>query len=116
MTTFLLGPNFVLGASTVLVAYLLYRSRPVPRPVAVLGLAGGPLIFASATAVLFGAHEQLSVWGSLAGLPVFAWEPSLAAWLTVKGFRPEAVTDVAAEAPAEVRGAGVGAVASGRLQ
>ncbi|WP_267884803.1 DUF4386 domain-containing protein [Streptomyces sp. NRRL S-87] len=52
--TFLLGPNFVLGANTVLAALLMYRSRLVPRPVAVLGLVGGPLILASATAVLFG--------------------------------------------------------------
>ncbi|WP_438313260.1 DUF4386 domain-containing protein [Streptomyces sp. HUAS TT3] len=102
--TFLLGPNFVLGANTVLVASLLYRSRLVPRPIAALGLVGGPLIFASATAVLFGAYGQLSVWGSLAALPVFAWELVLAAWLTVKGFRPEG------------RPAGVGAAASDCLQ
>ncbi|MEW2413295.1 DUF4386 domain-containing protein [Streptomyces sp. NPDC046866] len=86
--TFLLGPNFVLGANTTLVAYLMYRSRLVPRPVAVLGLVGGPLIFASAAAVLFGAYAQLSAWGSLAALPVFAWELALAVRLLAKGFTP----------------------------
>ncbi|MFJ5549417.1 DUF4386 domain-containing protein [Streptomyces sp. NPDC093225] len=85
--TFLLGPNFVLGANTVLAALLMYRSRLVPRPIAVLGLVGGPLILASATAVLFGAYPQLSPWGSLAAVPVFAWELALAGYLTVKGFR-----------------------------
>ncbi|MFD7626920.1 DUF4386 domain-containing protein [Streptomyces sp. NPDC059851] len=95
-----------MGADTLLVAHLLYRSRLAPRPVAVLGLVGGPLIFASATAVLFGAYDRLSLWGSPAALPVFAWELALATWLTVKGFRSQAGT----------RRGEVGAVASVCLQ
>lgn len=85
--TFLLGPNLALGLNTVLLAGLLYRSRLVPRPIAVLGLAGGPLICASAVAVMCGLYAQLSVPGSLAALPVFGWEVSLAVWLLAKGFR-----------------------------
>jgi hypothetical protein len=50
----------------------------------VLGLIGGPLIFASATAVLFGLYKQVSVWGTIAAIPVLAWEISLAVWLIVK--------------------------------
>lgn len=72
--TFLLGPNFLLGANSLLLAHLMYRSRLVPRFIAVLGLVGGPLILASATAVMFGLYDQISVWGSIAALPVFAWE------------------------------------------
>ena len=34
-----------------MLAYLMYRSRLVPRPIAILGLVGGPLLFAFATAV-----------------------------------------------------------------
>ncbi|MEJ8643771.1 DUF4386 domain-containing protein [Streptomyces sp. MS1.HAVA.3] len=52
--TFLLGPNIALGLNTVLLAYLAYRARLVPRFIAVLGLVGGPLICASAVAVMFG--------------------------------------------------------------
>ncbi|WP_354639283.1 DUF4386 domain-containing protein [Kitasatospora camelliae] len=92
--TFLVGPNFVLGANTVLLASLLYRSRLVPRFIAVLGLVGGPLIFGSAVAVLFGAYAQVSTWGSLAAVPVFAWELALAFRLIVAGFRPPAGADV----------------------
>ncbi|WP_107654310.1 DUF4386 domain-containing protein [Nocardia suismassiliense] len=84
--TFLLGPNFILGANSLLLATLMYRSRLVPRPIAVLGLIGGPLICLSATAVLFGLYDQLSAWGSVAALPVFAWEVSLAVYLIGKGF------------------------------
>ncbi|MEO3809549.1 DUF4386 domain-containing protein [Sphaerisporangium sp. B11E5] len=85
--TFLLGPNFVLGVNTVLMAYLMYRSRLVPRVIPVLGLVGGPLVFGSAVAVLFGVYEQVSGWGVLTAVPVFAWELGFAGWMVFKGFR-----------------------------
>jgi Domain of unknown function (DUF4386) len=88
--TFLFGPGFAIGVNTLLLAYLMYRSELVPRAIAVTGLVGGPLIFASSIAVLFGVYEQVSAWGSLAAIPVFAWEMSLAVWLIVKGFREPA--------------------------
>ncbi|WP_329403943.1 DUF4386 family protein [Streptomyces melanogenes] len=65
----------------------MYRSRLIPRPISVLGLVGGPLICASAAAVMFGLYTQLSVPGSLAALPVFAWEVTLAVRLNARGFR-----------------------------
>ena len=74
-----------------MLAHLMYRSRLVPRLIAVLGLVGGPLLFALATAVMFGVFDQVSVWGAVAALPVFAWEMSLAVWLIVKGFTPPLV-------------------------
>ena len=52
--TFLVGPGFVVGVNTVLMAYLMYRSGLVPRFIPVLGLVGGPLVFLSATGELFG--------------------------------------------------------------
>jgi len=90
--TFLFGPNLALGPNTLMLAYLMYRSALVPRVIAVLGLIGGPLIFASGTAVLFGLYGQQSVWGSIAAIPVFAWEMSLAVWLIVKGFKASPIT------------------------
>ena len=59
--TFLLGPSYVCGTNTVLMAYLMYRSGLVPRFVPVLGLVGGPLVFASGAAQMFGIYEQISV-------------------------------------------------------
>jgi len=85
--TFLLGPGFAIGVNTLMLAYLMYRSRLVPRAIAVTGLVGGPLLFASSTAVLFGLYEQLSSVAGIAAFPVFAWEMSLAVWLIAKGFR-----------------------------
>jgi hypothetical protein len=40
--TFLLGPGFCVGVNGLLLGYLMYRSALVPRPVAMLGLIGGP--------------------------------------------------------------------------
>ncbi|PPK97894.1 uncharacterized protein DUF4386 [Kineococcus xinjiangensis] len=88
--TFLLGPNFVLGANTVLIALLMRRSGLVPRPIALLGLAGGTLIFTSAIAVLLGLYPQVSTPGALAAVPVFAWEIALAGFLVLRGFRTPA--------------------------
>jgi len=88
--TFLLGPNFVCAADTLVLAYAMWRSRLIPRFIAGLGLAGGSMLFVSATAVLFGAYQQVSLPGAVAPLPVFAWELSLAIFLIARGFRPAA--------------------------
>lgn len=95
--TFLLGPGFAIGVNTLLLAYLMYRSGLVPRPIAVIGLIGGPLVFASSAAVLFGAYEQISTVAGLAAFPVFAWEMSLAVWLIAKGFKRTEITSGAGE-------------------
>jgi hypothetical protein len=91
--TFLYGPNIVLGPSTLMTSYLLYKSKLVPHFIAVLGLVGGPLIFCCGLLVTLGLFDQLSVWGALLAIPVFAYEMSLAIWLIAKGFK---VTSVAA--------------------
>lgn len=98
--TFLLGPNFVCGANTTVLAYLMLRSRLVPRFIAVLGLVGGPLIFASAIAELFGLYSQVSAVGSLTAIPVFAWELTLAVRLIAKGFTPTTTAGAVVPAPA----------------
>jgi hypothetical protein len=70
--TFLIGPSFTSGANTVLMAYLMYRSRLVPPFIPVLGLIGGPLVFASVTGVLFGLYQQYSAVPAVAAVPEFA--------------------------------------------
>ena len=86
--TFLLGPGFVVGIGNgLLLGFLMYRSRLVPRPLALFGLIGGPLMSLSGLAVLFGAYGQSSVPSALATLPEIIWEASLGIYLTVVGFR-----------------------------
>lgn len=89
--TFLLGPSFVCATNTTVLAFALLRSGLVARFVPVIGLVGGPLLFASGTAQLFGAVAPLSAVAAVCAVPVFAWEISLATYLLVKGFRPDAL-------------------------
>ncbi|MEU9838693.1 DUF4386 domain-containing protein [Actinomadura sp. NPDC048032] len=87
--TFLLGPAFCAGfGNGLLLGHLMYRSGLVPRPMALIGLIGGPIACATATAVLFGVYEQQSPVNFLFTAPEIAWEASLGIWLVTKGFRP----------------------------
>src|SRR5687768_7011580 len=57
--TFLLGPGFVVGVGNGLIlGYLMYTSRLVPRGMAVLGLVAGFLLMASGAAIVLGVIEQ----------------------------------------------------------
>lgn len=89
--TFLLGPGFCapIGNGLIL-GYLMFRSGLVPRRMAQLGLTGGTVGLASATATLLGIYDQVSVWAFIAIVPEFLWEASFGIWLTVKGFSASA--------------------------
>jgi hypothetical protein len=88
----LFGPTYCAGIGNgILLGFLLYRSGLVPRGLALLGLVGGPLICAAATAVLFGVVDRSSGPALLVALPEIAWEASLGIYLIVKGFKPAAI-------------------------
>jgi len=89
--TFLLGPGLMPGLNDIMLGYLLYASRLVPRALALLGIVAGPVQFASFVAVLLGVIEAGSVGQGLASIPVAAFEVILGIWLIVKGFNPSAV-------------------------
>ena len=85
---FLVGPGLVCATNTVVIAYVLYKSRLVPRFIPMLGLIGGPLIIVMNVLLLFG---ELPAWSGLAVVPIFAWELSLALCLIIRGFNPKTV-------------------------
>jgi hypothetical protein len=90
--TFILGPGFVVGVGNgLMLGYLMYRSGLVPRPLAALGLIGGPLICASGVAVMFGVFDQGGTGQGIATIPEFIWELGLGIYLTVKGFTPSPI-------------------------
>ena len=99
--TFALGPLFFLGVNTFMYSALLYKSRLVPRPLAVWGLTGATLVFASAFLVLFGA-DQLSTPVVLLAVPIGIFEMVFAGWLIVKGFNPNAIAATPAKAGTNV--------------
>ena len=91
--TFVLGPGFIVGVGNGLIlGYLMYQSRLVPRGMAMLGLVGGPLICLSGVAVVMDIIGRGSVAQGIATVPEFAWELSLGVYLTVKGFKPSPIT------------------------
>jgi hypothetical protein len=99
--TLLVGPGLVCGTNTVLMAYLMYRSGLVPRFIPVLGLVGGPLVFAYNAAVMLGFSALIPWWTPILVIPIFAWEVSLALWMIIKGFNSSAIA--ARPAMAETR-------------
>ena len=88
--TFLLGPGFCVGVNGILLGWLMYRTGLMPQRLALLGVVGGPLIFLSSIAVLFGAYEQDGA-HIFFSIPEAAFEASFAIYLIVKGFRPSPV-------------------------
>ena len=92
-STFLLGPSFCVGVNGLLLGYLFYRSGLVPRQIAIFGLVGGPLIFASSIAILFGAYEQTGGVGFLFAVPEIVFEAGITVYTIWKGFRPSPILD-----------------------
>jgi hypothetical protein len=90
-----LGPLFFLGINTFMYSYLLYKSKLVPRPLAVLGLTGATLVFVYAFLVMFGVAVQGAAPLVVLALPIAAYEMILAGWLIVKGFNPAAIASQA---------------------
>lgn len=91
--SFMLGPNFMLGINTMICSYLLYKSILVPRFVAIMGITGALCIFIAALLEMFTVFTQLSFWGILLAIPVFAYEMTLASRLIFKGFNLPAITN-----------------------
>lgn len=98
--TFLLGPSLIPGLNALLLGYLMYRSRLVPRLIPTLGLIGGPLLISSAVGTMFGVNDAVSLWSGVALLPIFFWELFLGLWMTFKGFQRSAPLMVEAAAQA----------------
>lgn len=90
--TFLFGPGFCVGVNGLILGWLFLKSGLVPRPIAMFGVIGGPLIFASAIAVLFGAYEQDGA-HFLFAIPEIIFELSITIFTLVKGFRPSPILD-----------------------
>ena len=92
--TFLLGPGWIVGwGNGLILGYLMYRSGLVPRRATWLGLIGGPLIFVSGTAIMFGGNHPSNALHSLqsiASVPEIAWELFLGVYCTIWGFRRDA--------------------------
>ena len=91
--TTLLGQGFLPAMNALLLGYLMYKSRLVPRVLPVLGFIGAPLLVASVVGTMFGLWGPVSLLSGIGALLIAAWEFSLGVWLIVKGFKPSPITD-----------------------
>jgi Domain of unknown function (DUF4386) len=86
--TFLLSQSLMPVFCDLLLGYLLYRSRLVPRIFPIVAFVGAPLLLASDIAIFFGVLDRVSPIAGVAVVPVALFELSLGLWLLVKGFNP----------------------------
>jgi hypothetical protein len=91
---FLLGQSFMPAINDLLLGFLLYKSRLVPRALSMIGIVGGPVLIVGYLAVLFGLVGQHAPLAGLSALLVALFELSLGIWLTVKGFNPSAADEL----------------------
>ena len=91
---FLLGQSFFPAICDLLLGFLLYRSRLVPRVLSLIGIVGGPVLIVGYLAVIFGLVGQHSSLAGLSALLVALFEFSLGVWLIVKGFNPIAANEL----------------------
>ena len=85
--TFLFGPGLVVPfGNGLILGYLMYRSRLVPRPWPWLGLIGGPLLLIGNIGVLFDWWNQTGLVNVLV-IPEFIWEAFLGIYCAIWGFR-----------------------------
>ena len=91
---FLLGQSFMPAINDLLLGFLLYQSRLVPRALSLIGIVGGPVLVAGYIAVMFGLIGQHAPLAGLFALPVALFEFSLGVWLVVKGFNPSAIASL----------------------
>ena len=100
---FLLGQSFMPAICDLLLGFLLYKSRLVPRGLSLIGIVGGPVLLVGYLAVLFGVIGQHGSLAGLSALLVAVFEFSLGVWLIVKGFDPEAVAKLEAKDAASLQ-------------
>jgi hypothetical protein len=88
---YLASGAFVFSISALILNYVLYRSRLVPRFISVWGLIGAALFLAGGVLLMFGVAEEDSLIGNAAFIPIAVNEMVLAVWLIARGFSRSAI-------------------------
>ena len=89
---FMIGSGLIWSLSALILNYLLYQSKLVPRWLSVWGLAGAALSLATYLLKYFGIDLS-----DIAFLPIGVQEMVFAVWLIVKGFNSSAVASESAD-------------------
>lgn len=83
---FLVGQSLIPAVDDLLLGYLLYKSCLVPRALALIGLAGAPMLVAGHLSIMFGIVGQRDPSTFIFAVLVAVFEFSLGVLLVVKGF------------------------------
>jgi len=88
---FKIGPGFAFSLSALILNYVLYKSKLIPRWLSGWGFVGATLCFASYLLQFFSINLDILF------LPIAVQEMVFALWLIVKGFNPSAIAPVSAK-------------------
>ncbi len=88
---FVLGQGFIPAINDLLLGFLLYKSRLVPRFLSLIGIIGAVPLVAGFLAMMFGAFDRISSFAALSAVLVALFEFSLGIYLVVKGFKPSPI-------------------------
>ncbi len=88
--SYLFGTLIFFGLGALVLNYLLYRSRLVPRWLSAWGLIGATSVLLYGFLGLFGLSTDLTSPSTFLALPIALQEMVFAVWLIVKGFDPSA--------------------------
>ena len=98
---FLLGQGLVISVNTIVLGWLLWDSRTVPRVLAALGTIGGIVVLTSNLAQLWAVIPLNGPIAAAAAIPVFAFEIWFAVYLIAVGLRRHEATATTSAVPAQ---------------
>lgn len=93
--TFRLGPGVVVGIGNgLLLGFMLWKTRLVPRAMSIFGILGGPVLVVAGILVILGQMEAGGGVQLLLTLPEIIWEFSLGLWLSIWSFSRSALLTI----------------------
>lgn len=87
----LIGTLIFFGLGSMILNYVLYQSKLVPRWLSVWGLIGAVLVFIYGLLGIFGLEMGLTSPYALLAMPIAAQEMVFAVWLILKGFNSSVI-------------------------
>lgn len=90
--TFIIGQSLLPAFNDLLLGYLFFKSRLIPRWLSVIGMIGAFPLIGADLALQFGLIGREDAIGGIAAIPVAFFEFSVGVYLTFWGFKPSNIT------------------------
>jgi hypothetical protein len=89
--------GIVFGLGALMLYYVFYQSKLIPRWISVWGFIAIPFSLAANILILFGLQSSSSTADSVMHFPIFLQEMVMAVWMIVRGFNPSAIASLHAK-------------------